>query len=249
MNQPAVPHYVADYEKLVSDLVAAHSPDEAMSRAVGGGYEIMGRIQMAALRRAHASLRAKQPGNPRPPHVVDVGCGSGRLSTMLSSHYGATIEYFGLDIIQRLVDYAKSRAHPSYRFAVANGQHIPCVDSSVDFITCFSVFTHLHQAECYRYLEEMRRVLRRGGIAIVSYQSLTDGAGHQSRHWNIFEETVEQHRAHGGPWPHLNMFIEHSQMDVMSSAVGFDTVEFVDSHQPILEEHALGQHMVYLRKR
>ena len=55
---------------------------------------------------------------------------------------------------------ASGSSAASYRFPVGDGQ--------ADFVLAKSVFTHLLEEDARRYLEEARRVLRRGGGAIVT---------------------------------------------------------------------------------
>ena len=64
-------HFIEDYRQLVRRLMATHDIDEAMSLAVGGDWENMGRN----LSRFVQSLGLK-PGMK----VLDFGCGSGRLA-------------------------------------------------------------------------------------------------------------------------------------------------------------------------
>jgi ubiquinone/menaquinone biosynthesis C-methylase UbiE len=73
--------------------------------------------------------------------IVDIGCGSGRLSTQLSRRYGAGIDYLGIDVVPELLAYARSKATPGYRFELTTGLSIPAPDASVDFVAAFSIFT------------------------------------------------------------------------------------------------------------
>jgi SAM-dependent methyltransferase len=41
--------------------------------------------------------------------------------------------------------------------------------ASIDSISLFSIFTHFYQADIERYLREMRRVLRPGGLAVTTW--------------------------------------------------------------------------------
>ena len=84
--------------------------------------------------------------------LIDIGCGSGRLSTQLSRRYGAEIDYLGIDIVPELLDYARSKAIADYRFELTKGLAIPARDASADMIAAFSVFTHLKHAETLVYL-------------------------------------------------------------------------------------------------
>ena len=45
-------HFVEDYERHVARLMRDHPIDEAMSLAVGGAYDIIGRIEAEALVKA-----------------------------------------------------------------------------------------------------------------------------------------------------------------------------------------------------
>jgi SAM-dependent methyltransferase len=92
-------HFVEDYERHAAHLIKNHPLDEAVSLAIGGGYEEFGRIEADILR--YAGLKDGMS-------LIDLGCGSGRLATVL----GRTmkIEYTGIDIVQALLDYAESKS-------------------------------------------------------------------------------------------------------------------------------------------
>ena len=98
------PHFVRDYNFVVSRLLSKHDFDRAMQRSAGGNYEGIGRIEADIL--VHLGLRDGQ-------NVVDVGCGSGRLSSAI--HRRAAIDYLGLDIMQPALDYARKHAPSHYQ--------------------------------------------------------------------------------------------------------------------------------------
>jgi ubiquinone/menaquinone biosynthesis C-methylase UbiE len=158
------PHYVRDYRRVVAQFLKTFPIDEAMARSVGGGgYDDNGKIECDAL--IAAGLR---PGHS----VVDIGCGSGRLSTQLSQKFGASITYLGIDVVPELLAYARSKASEAYRFHLTEGLGIPTGDNSIDFVAAFSVFTHLKHHETEAYLRQAARVLRRGGILLFSFLEL-----------------------------------------------------------------------------
>ncbi len=95
-----IPHYVAEYRKLVSQLTASHALDEAMSLAVGGDYEDMGNIQADLLH---------EWGLKDGHFVIDIGCGSGRLASALQKR-STEIQYLGTNIIPELLGYGKTKA-------------------------------------------------------------------------------------------------------------------------------------------
>src|SRR5579872_7228193 len=137
-----------------------HPLDAAMALAVGGGgYDANGKLECEAL-----MALGLQQGHA----VIDIGCGSGRLSTQLSQRYGDKVDYLGIDVVPELLAYARSKAVASYRFALTEGLAIPAADTRTDFVVAFSVFTHLKHRETKVYLRETMRVLRPGGKLLFS---------------------------------------------------------------------------------
>jgi SAM-dependent methyltransferase len=119
--------------------------------------------------------------------VLDVGCGYGRLALGLlhsTDHLGP---YLGFDIQARSIDWCVSALaplFPSMRFVhldVRNGRYnpkgsidpttmsFPARSASIDVCALISVFTHFYRADIERYMSEIRRVLRPGGIAVVTW--------------------------------------------------------------------------------
>ncbi|GJE62580.1 class I SAM-dependent methyltransferase [Methylobacterium trifolii] len=229
-------HFVEDYERHVRRLMRKHPIDEAMSLAVGGSYAEIGGVECEIL--LHAGL---QPGQS----VVDFGCGSGRLAAALGQRLA--VEYLGIDVVQALLDYARSKSPPHYRFRVSRTLALPVETASVDMVCAFSVFTHLLQTETYLYLEEMLRCLKPGGTVVCSFLELA-----APNAWHAFHETVQQQRT--SQVPNLNMFLERSQIEVFiqklrSGGYIYESVGFLDpTAAPWPSGHALGQTVAILRK-
>ncbi len=224
-------HFVADYEKLVAELVATLPLDEAMSRAVGGDWERNGRIQCAALR--HLGLRDGQT-------LIDLGCGSGRLAAALGR--SMSIDYLGIDIVQALLDYAASKSPPHYRFILHRALHVPAPDASADMVSAFSVFTHLLHAETYLYMQDIFRVLRPGGRLVFSFLEFASPL-----HWDTFAATAEAQRT--STLPHLNQYIERGVIDLWSDKLGFVHEGYIDGDEaPWRDAPPLWQSMAVLRR-
>ncbi len=224
-------HFVEDYEKLVADLLATLPREEAMARAVGGDYEANGRIQAAIVR--HFGLRDGQM-------LIDLGCGSGRLAAAIGRQM--EIAYLGIDIVQALLDYAAGRAPPHYRFVLHRALHIPAPDASADMICAFSVFTHLLHTETFRYLEDMGRVVRPGGVLLFSFLEFAAPA-----HWAQFLASVEAERL--DTLPHLNQFIERPVIDLWCDKLGLRREGFIDgSDAPWPGAPPLWQSLAVLRR-
>lgn len=224
-------HFVQDYERLVADLIARHPIDTAMSMAVGGDFETVGRTECAVVR--YAGLRDGMM-------LIDLGCGSGRLAW--ASGQDMRIDYTGIDIVQALLDYARTRSPPSYRFLLNRTLHIPAPDASADMVSAFSVFTHLLHAETFLYMEDIRRVLRPGGKLVFSFLEFADPA-----HWVVFSGTVDAQRHN--TLPHLNQFIERSAIALWGERLGYELEGFVSgSDAPWGDAPPLWQSLAILRR-
>lgn len=99
------------------------------------------------------------------PHetVVDIGCGTGNLTTAILSALGGTGKVVAVDISPRMIEVARSKVRDArVTWHVGIAESLPVGDATVDRIVCFSVWPHLvdHQAT----LAEFARVLRPGGF-------------------------------------------------------------------------------------
>jgi len=198
--------YVQEYEAYVARMQKLFAHDEAMAYAVGGGdFSKVGDWELELL--TSAGLREGQ-------RVIDVGCGSGRLAAALSKRFGDRISYLGLDIVQTMLDYAKTVSDPSYRFAMNTELSIPAPDASCDVIAFFSVVTHLLHEESYRYLRDARRAVKPDGrVALTFLES--------RQNWSIFERVVEVSADPSIQEP-LVMFIERPMLEVWADRLGFE---------------------------
>jgi SAM-dependent methyltransferase len=99
--------------------------------------------------------------------VVDVGCGNGAYLAELRrrGHTGAVL---GFDLSPGMARTAGVFAGT----AVADAQHLPLCDASVDL--ALSMHMLYHVPDIHRAITELRRVLRPGAAALVA----TNGAGH-----------------------------------------------------------------------
>lgn len=224
-------HFVEDYERWVETLIRQHPLDEAMSLAVGGSYEQFGIIELDILR--HAGLG---PGMC----LLDMGCGSGRLAYALS-RAGLGVRFIGVDVVQKLLDYAKLKTSAEYEFILHRRLDIPAADGSVDMLSAFSLFTHLLPAETYLYLQDAVRVLRPGGKVVFSFLELA-----APTHWGQFVTAVEGVRS--GTSSHLDMFIERGVIGLWAQKLGYDVLGYIEPEQAVAAHGCLGQSTAILQK-
>ena len=103
--------------------------------------------------------------------VLDLGCGGGRTSGFLRDMGG---EVTGLDISRRLIEAAR-QTYPDIRFQVGDAANLPYPDSGFDCVLfSFNGLDLLYPEEMRtRCIGEVRRVMRPGGIFIVSSHNLS----------------------------------------------------------------------------
>ncbi|HVX09609.1 MAG TPA: class I SAM-dependent methyltransferase [Pirellulales bacterium] len=103
---------------------------------------------------------------PRGAHVLEVAPGPGFFSIELARLGDFRIT--GLDISQAFVEIARDgarRAGVSVDFRSGNASAMPLAGESFDFVYCSAAFKNF--AEPIEALDEMHRVLRPGGRAVI----------------------------------------------------------------------------------
>jgi 2-polyprenyl-3-methyl-5-hydroxy-6-metoxy-1,4-benzoquinol methylase len=241
-------HYAQDYPALVENLLSVLPEEEAMARAVGSERDSF--FRFGALQRRILEQAGFQPGH----EIVDVGCGSGRLASALFDDHQGT--YVGFDIVPKLVEYAKGKfGRENFHFFTCEGLEIPLDAECADFITFFSVFTHLTHEETFLYLEEARRVLRPGGTIVCSYLDM-------EQNWETFKMSVETRRTDTAD--HANVFMSREIVERLVTGAGFEIASISrpddgSVHFPVAVElpgeptmpagvHRLGQGVCIARK-
>jgi SAM-dependent methyltransferase len=117
--------------------------------------------------------------------VLDVGSGIGRMAVPLLGYLRGCYE--GFDVYPAGIRWCQKQItprYPGFRFQLADiknelynpsGRHsasdyrFPYDDASFDFAFLTSVFTHLLPADARNYLNEVCRVLRKGGTCFATF--------------------------------------------------------------------------------
>lgn len=124
--------------------------------------------QLAAYREQAAQLAA---GLPHDAAVLEVAPGPGYLAIELArqrGHHRVT----GLDISRTMVEIARenaARAGVSVDFRHGDATAMPFADGSFDLIVCQAAFKNFRRP--VSALDEMHRVLRPGGLAVIQDMS------------------------------------------------------------------------------
>jgi SAM-dependent methyltransferase len=104
--------------------------------------------------------------------VLDWGCGSARLTSHLLRLNANT---WGIDIDKDNIDWCNR----CVREGAGHFRHIslmpptPFLENEFDLIVGVSVFTHLGEDDQFRWLAELARITKPGGIALISIKGLS----------------------------------------------------------------------------
>ena len=119
-------------------------------------------------------------------HILDYGCGQGRLSRELLER--GYVNVLGIDSSPEMIRIAVERV-PEARFLTIEGERLPCGDASVDAVLLFAVLTCIASDEAQtRLLGEFKRILRPGGLLVVSDYPLQTDARNLRRYTEFEHE-------------------------------------------------------------
>ena len=96
--------------------------------------------------------------------LLDIGCGTGYLIDNLSKKHVA--EYYGLDLSPEMIKQAESKNIKNAKFVEGRSDEIPFEDNYFDVVTCSQSFHHYPETD--KPMQEARRVLKPGGLYILS---------------------------------------------------------------------------------
>ncbi len=101
---------------------------------------------------------------------LDVGCGSGifMVSAIKQGKYAIGVDYSNqmIKIAEKnICQFPKNK----YKLVVGNATKLPCPDASVDIVLASGLTDYLNQSEVGIFMKEIKRVLKKGAIAIITY--------------------------------------------------------------------------------
>lgn len=120
-------------------------------------------------------------------HVLDIGCGIGRMAYPLTRYLNKDAAFDGFDIVKDGIDWCTKHItseYPNFRFthvdlynqlyntqtqASANQFRFPYEDTKFDFVFLTSVFTHMMPEEVSHYINEIERVMKPGAVCLASF--------------------------------------------------------------------------------
>lgn len=195
---------------------------------VAGSADIRGFLELG--KRAADSIEAAtaQAGQPveRMGAILDFGCGSGRvlrhwhkLAGQVAVH-GTEMNAFLVDACRKSVPFA----------TVGNNRPAPPLDyadATFDLVYALSVFTHLHEDLQRGWRDELRRILKPGGLLLVT----THGRFYLPRLSETERATFESGKCvvQGAEFLGENLCITYHPEASMRAlfATGFEVVAFI----------------------
>jgi len=153
------------------------------------GAETVENFYVVADAWAQVLSRYIRPGS----HVMDVGCGCGRTARLLAINPNVQ-QYTGFDVVAPYIawcnrffdeiypgrfvfhhlDVRTERYNPNGKLSCQTAR-FPADKGVIDFIFAASLFTHLYPEDLNCYIAEMNRVLKPGGLALVSIHDQPKG--------------------------------------------------------------------------
>jgi len=104
------------------------------------------------------------PDRPR-QQLLDIGCGTGRLLTMLAkTHPGISLA--GVDTTAEMLAVARPRLLTGTLLAQASAEQLPFAAATFDTIVSCNMFHYIRQP--LAALKEIRRLLRPGGALVIT---------------------------------------------------------------------------------
>lgn len=112
--------------------------------------------------------------------ILEVGCGEGGVLLEMLSYGAPAARLHGTDLLADRVAIARTRL-PFVAITCADGRRLPYPDGAFDLLLQFTMFSSiLDKALCYTVANEMRRVLKPGGL-ILWYDFWLNPVNRQTR--------------------------------------------------------------------
>lgn len=127
--------------------------------------------------RACLDRLAREAGKLGP--ICDMGCGPGQIARYLHRQGWNTL---GIDLSPRMVEAAQ-RLNPDIHFHQGNMLSLPDPDHSWGGIAAFYCIIHVPRGQIVDALQEMKRVLKPGGMLLVTFH-IGDEIEHIDQWWD-----------------------------------------------------------------
>ncbi|TVR38525.1 MAG: class I SAM-dependent methyltransferase [Bacteroidia bacterium] len=170
-------------------------------------------------------------------HVLDIGCGIGRIARPLTTYLNESGRYEGFDIVKDGIDWCRKhyREFPHFQFTWmpllndlynlesdrdAANLRFPYDDNSFDLVVLTSVFTHMQAGEVKNYLMEIGRIMKKDAHCFATFFLITETS----------EKYLEQSENPFFPFRYDNYFLHNKQVKNANIAYRHDfAIEMMES--------------------
>ena len=145
--------------------------------------------------------------------LLDVGGGTGSIIPYLLQAVGTQGRIWSIDFAEKMIEIGtkKFASEPRVSFKLASVESLPFAREFFDHVVCFGAFPHFADKE--QALNEMHRVLRKGGTLIIAHA--------------LSSEEIRQH--HQGASPVSRDFLpEETDMRGLLANAGFHVARLID---------------------
>jgi SAM-dependent methyltransferase len=162
----------------------------------------------------------------RPNHLVlEVGCGVARLGFAMAGHCA---KWSGCDISPRMIALARRRTRTIHNidFRLLEDCSLSCYDDrSFDRAYSIGVFCHLKKEDTFRYLCDVYRLLRPGGVFCCGMWNLCSKGG-----WKLWANHIRQ-----SPSIPLHTWSTPQEMEALLAGAGFMVQALMTSSNYLVE--------------
>jgi SAM-dependent methyltransferase/antitoxin component of MazEF toxin-antitoxin module len=122
------------------------------------------------------------------PAVMDFGCGCGRVARAIPQYLACEIS--GCDIIPAAIEWCQQYLPGTYLMSAENPP-LSLDDGCVDVLYAVSVLTHLDEPHQDAWLAEWQRLVKPGGLLLVTYRGEGFLGSRNPPHWGQIERQWE----------------------------------------------------------
>jgi 2-polyprenyl-3-methyl-5-hydroxy-6-metoxy-1,4-benzoquinol methylase len=163
--------------------------------------------------------------------VLDIACGSGYGSLILA---GSAEKVYGVDVDEATIKYAQEKYHKkNIEYKVGDGAQIPLSDNSVDVVVSFETIEHIKNY--HQFIKEVKRVLKKDGLAIISTPNDLEFA--EGNHFHVHEfEYDELFKTLNKDFKNIKPFFQATWKYV---AIGDESLFSSDGHPTLIPTYNL----------
>jgi ubiquinone/menaquinone biosynthesis C-methylase UbiE len=151
-------------------------------------------------------------------NALEIGCGGGRMTQKAVHHFK---HVYAADVSKEMIRRnAESIGAANVSYHNLDGfRFAEFASSSMDCVFSHDVFVHFSSLQVYPYFKEIKRVLKKGGVALVSFYNF-------EVHFGDFKEmTVQYNRQRIFP-PHMRVhFVTEEMLRLMLRDLGLEVCE------------------------